>query len=56
MATSAKQTTLKRKIPPTTAHHLRQLKKGMAVRLIKAPKGKRIFWYKDGIHYKFVNL
>lgn len=47
---------MKTKIPSTTPTQIRQLKKGKSVQLIKAPKGKKIFWYADGKHYKFVNL
>jgi hypothetical protein len=45
---------MKIKIPEITNYQERMLKKGKAVQLIKVPKGKRIFWYKDGKHYKLV--
>jgi len=45
---------MKIKIPEITNRQERMLKKGKAVQLIKVPKGKRIFWYKDGKHYKLV--
>ncbi len=47
---------MKLKIPTLTEAHYRKLNAGKSVQLIKAPKGKRIFWYADRKHYKFVNL
>jgi hypothetical protein len=46
---------MKKKIPTPTAAQYRKLRAGQSIQLIKAPKGKKIFWYKDQIHYKFIN-
>lgn len=46
---------MKLKIPSVSKRNLRKLKSGKSAQLIKVPKGKRIFWYADGVHYKFIN-
>lgn len=45
---------MKLKIPHLTSRHWRKLRAGKSIQLIKVPKGKRIFWYADKEHYKFV--